>query len=101
MSRVVQRAKYVMVDTGLLQHRKKQAENHVVWIVVGKRLLQHFGKKGEGGGPRVINRLGQRRMENIERIEAHQLLAGLFRVVSADMSHGFERSAEAPPRPCR
>ena len=48
-----------MIDAGLLQHREQQAEDYIVGIVVGERLLQNLGEKGEGGGPRIVDRLGQ------------------------------------------
>src|ERR1700691_5887193 len=66
-----------VVDTGLLQHREQQAEDYIVRIVVTKLLLQNFGEKGEGSGPRIIDRLGQWGVEDFKGFEPHQLLAGL------------------------
>ena len=90
-----------VIDAGLLQHREQQAENYIVRIVVGEGLLQNLGEKGEGGGPRIIDRLGQWGVENFERVETHQLLAGLFSVMGAHVGHRLERAAETTARPCR
>jgi hypothetical protein len=90
-----------VINAGLLQHGEQQPENDVVRIVIGECLLENLGEKGEGGSPGIVDRLGQGRVENVERVEAHQLMAGLFDIVGTDVSHRFERATEAPPRPCR
>src|SRR6202453_3058495 len=90
-----------VVDACLLQHREQQAEDYIVRIVVRERLLQNLGEKGEGSGPRIIDRFGQWRVEDFKGVEPHQLLAGLLSVVGADVGHGLERAAETTARSCR
>ena len=90
-----------VIDAGLLQHRKQQAENNIVWIVIGERLLQYLGEKGESRGPRVIYRLGQRRVQDVKRVETYQLLAGLLGIVGTNMGHGLKGAAKTAPRPGR
>src|SRR5277367_3840295 len=36
-------------------------------------------------------------MKNVEGVETHQLLAGLFSIVRANVGHGLERATESPP----
>ncbi len=90
-----------VIDAGLLQHRKQQAENNIVWIVIGERLLQYLGEKGESHGPRVIYRLGQRRVQYVKRVETDQLLAGLLGIVGTNMGHGLKGATKTAPRPGR
>ena len=63
-----------LLDRGLLQHGDQQAEDRLLGIVIGQRLVQQLGKKAEHRHAHGIDRRGKRGAEDFQLIQPHQLL---------------------------
>src|SRR5438874_11838373 len=78
-----------------MKHGGGEAEDVVVGIVVRQELVEYFGNISEGGGVRVVDAVSERRFDDLERIEAGELLLRFQFILGADDSERLERSAEA------
>ena len=85
-------------DASLFEHGAREAENTVLRVVIGERLFQDLDKEGESAGARVINRLGEGRVENLEQVETDKLLLRLFNVAGTNEGGGLERPPKAAAR---
>ena len=65
-----------LLDRGLVEDGQQQAEDRLMGIVVGQRLVQHLGVKAEDRQARRIDRRGERGTQDFKLIQPHQFLAG-------------------------
>ena len=62
--------------------------------MVRKDFFQHFGIERKRRGACVIHRSGQRRPNNLKRVETHKFLPRLFNIISQHMGHRLQSTAE-------
>ena len=63
----------------VIEDGQRQAKDRILRIVVGQRLLQHLRVKGERRGARIIHGIGERRGQDLARVEADQNPGAAFR----------------------
>ncbi len=80
----------------LMQHGNRQPEDRVVRLALGQQFVERFGDVLQRNYARVVQLARERRLQNVARIKAAELLALAIVVIRSNQRQRLQRSAEAP-----